>query len=76
MRKAIVKVHDSGRRSYLCPNCEGRGTLLKQGEVFAIGGFPAPGVQVRRCKSCGTYFEFDKWSAERTIWRGLSFPND
>lgn len=71
MRRAIVNVSDRGRRSYLCPVCEGRGKLLTQGEVFMAGEYPAPSVKVRRCNTCGTLFEVDMWLVDRAVWRGV-----
>jgi hypothetical protein len=54
---------------FSCPVCGGKCRKLTQGEVFATGEFPAPQVEVRECKSCGTLSEFDRWIADRAIWR-------
>lgn len=72
MQKAVVYVTENGRRTYRCPRCGGRGTRLTQGEVFMRGEFPAPQVEVRECRSCGTLFEHDRWIADRAVWRGAA----
>jgi NMD protein affecting ribosome stability and mRNA decay len=64
---------EGGRKTFECPKCHGHGLKkLTQSEVFLSGEYPAPQVEVRRCKSCGTLSERDKWIEDRLFWRGVA----
>jgi NMD protein affecting ribosome stability and mRNA decay len=74
MPQTIVNPPEEGkkRKTFECPSCHGRSLKkLTQGEVILTGTYPAPQVEVRRCKGCGTLSERDKWIEDRLFWRGF-----
>lgn len=76
MPKAVVDVIETPgkkpRKKITCPRCGSQGKKLSQGEVFLRGEYPAPQIEVRECKGCGTLFERDKWIEDRLFWRGVA----
>lgn len=72
--RTIVIPPEAGktRKTFGCPEC-GSTKLKKltQGEVYLNGAYPAPQVEVRICKVCGTMSERDKFIEDRMIWRGV-----
>lgn len=75
MERTIVHPpKQGGKRVKLeCPHC-GSNSLkkLSQSEVFLLGEWPAPKVEVRLCNRCGELSERDRWIEERAIWRGFA----
>jgi hypothetical protein len=74
MLRTVVEPPAEGkkRNQYSCPECGGKKLKkLSQAEVFLAGEWPAPSIEVRECKSCYTLSEFDRWLADRAIWRGV-----
>jgi hypothetical protein len=75
MQRTIVNppAKEGGRKTMECPSCHGRSLKkLSQGDVFLMGEYPAPGVEVRCCNSCGVLSERDKWLEDRAFWRGVA----
>lgn len=74
LAKTIVSPPPEGktRKVFECPGCMGkRLRKLTSAEVFLRGEYPAPQVEVRECKDCGTLSERDKWIEDRMFWKGM-----
>lgn len=74
MHTTIVNPPAEGktRNTFECPVCSSNSMKkLSQAEVFLAGEYPAPQVEVRRCKSCGALSERDKYIENIRHMRGL-----